>query len=206
MRSVLARVSALTATLACAVALSGCITLFPEAKPAGLYRFTVEPPPASAEAGAVKVQRTPTSFTRPAAGDGILTITGSEAAYIADARWVAPASTLFDEALSRAFQGGRARLIGRGETARAAYNLKTEVLTFEARYDQGADAAPLVVVQVRGVFLRNSDSSLIGDRIFTAQVRASDNRLSAIIPAYSAAVGQTLSELAAWVGSTGTPN
>ena len=197
-----------TAALAlAAIALSGCISLFPKAEPAQLYRFEARPAPPASPAGRLfGVQRLGTSFPRASGGDRMLTINDKgEAAYIASARWVSPASVLFDEQVSTAFQGaGRARLIGRGEVIKADYSLKLDVQTFEAHYDRGPKAAPEVIVSVRGVITRNRDRALVGERIFTATIRADQNRVGAIIPAYNAALSQVLGELVGWVNAVDT--
>ncbi len=187
-----------------AIALSGCISLFPKAEPAQLYRFEARPQSQPAPPGPLfGVLRLGTSFARASSGDRILTVNDrGEAAYIAGARWVAPASVLFDEQVSTAFQGaGRARLIGRGEVIKADLSLKLDVQTFETHYDRGPKAAPEIVVSVRGVITRNSDRGLIGDRIFTARIRAGENRVGSIVPAYNAALTQVLGELVGWVNS-----
>lgn len=192
---------------ALAVALSGCISVFPKTKPATMYRFgdadiSVTKPPAGAMFG---VQKAPSAFTRAAAGDRILTVTNGEVAYIADARWVSPAFILFEESIARAFEndGGRARLIGRGEVAKAELVLRLEVRTFEADYVNGPKSAPEVVVRVRGVLNRNSDRALVGDQIFEAKVKAADNRVSAIVPAFDQANAKVLSDVVAWVNAAG---
>jgi cholesterol transport system auxiliary component len=189
-----------------AIALSGCISLFPKSEPAQLYRFTASlPSQTSAPGPAFGVMRLATGFPRASAGDRILTMNNAgEAAYIAGARWVSPASVLFDEQLSAAFQGsGRARLISRGEVIRADVALKLDVLTFETVYDQGPKAAPQVIIVVRGVMTRNRDRGLIGDRTFTARVRAGENRVGAIVPAYNQALSQVLGEVVGWVNAEG---
>lgn len=193
---------------ALAVGLSGCISVFPKTKPASLYRF------GDAEVSAPKgppgamfgVLKTPSSFTRAAAGDRILTSTNGEVAYIADARWVSPAFVLFEEATARAFENdpGRARLIGRGEVTKAEMMLRLEVRTFEADYVNGPKAAPEVVVRVRGVLTRSQDRGLVGDQIFEARVKAADNRVGAIVPAYDQAVAKVLGDVVAWVNASGT--
>jgi cholesterol transport system auxiliary component len=193
---------------ALAVGLSGCISLFPKAKPASLYRFgeaevSVPKGPPGAMFGVLK---TPSSFTRAAAGDRILTSTNGEVAYIADARWVSPAFVLFEEATARAFENdpGRARLIGRGEVAKAEMMLRLEVRTFEADYVNGPKAAPEVVVRVRGVLTCSQDRALVGDKIFEARIKAADNRVGAIVPAYDQAVAKVLGEVVTWVNASGT--
>lgn len=192
---------------AVAVALSGCISVFPKTKPASMYRFgdaDVSAPkgPPGAMFGVLKA---PSAFTRAGAGDRILTVTNGEVAYIAGARWVSPAFVLFEEAVSRAFENdpGRARLIGRGEVAKADLVLRLEVRTFEADYLNGPKAAPEIVVRVRGVLNRSSDRALVGDQIFEARVKAADNRVGAIVPAYDQAVSKVLSDVVGWVNAAG---
>ena len=186
--------------------LGACVSLFPKADPVQLYRFGTEPPAAAAVAGTpFGVLKLPTTFTRASASDRILTVTGGEAAYVKDARWVAPAAVLFDEAVNRAFQGadGRARLITRGEVAQADYTLKLDVRTFESRYLNGPKAPPEVVVETRAVLTSNVDRKLIGEKMFTARVAAGDNRMAAIVPAYDEAVDKVVGDLYGWVNSTG---
>ncbi|MDO8295843.1 MAG: ABC-type transport auxiliary lipoprotein family protein [Caulobacter sp.] len=191
-----------------AIALSGCISLFPKAEPAQLYRFEAQPPSQAASAGPVfGVLRLGTSFPRASAGDRILTVNDrGEAAYIAGARWVSPASVLFDEQVAGAFQGdgGRARLIGRGEMVKADFSLKLDVRTFEVRYDRGPKAAPEIAVAVRGIITRNRDRALVGEQVFTARVRAGENRVGSIVQAFNAAVTQVIGEIAGWVNAVDT--
>jgi cholesterol transport system auxiliary component len=196
------------AIAALAVSLSGCISLLPKADPAAMYRFgqadvSVPKGPPGAMFGVLKA---PSAFTRAAAGDRILTSTNGEVAYIAGARWVSPAFILFEEAIARAFENdpGRARLIGRGEVAKADLVLRLEVRTFEADYVDGPKTAPEVVVRVRAVLNRNSDRALVGDQIFEAKVKAADNRVSAIVPAYDQAVAKVLGDVVGWVNAAGS--
>lgn len=198
---------AVAALAVAALGLSGCISLFPKSEPAQLYRLDARTAPGAPAAGpAFGVLRLSTGFPRASAGDRILTVgPGGEAAYIAGARWVSPAAVMFDELTAQAFQGaGRARLITRGEVARADLTLKLDVQAFEAVYDNGPKAAPKVVVTVRGVMTDSQTRALLGDRLFTAEVRAADNRVSAIVPAYDRALGQVLGELVAWVNGVDT--
>ncbi|HRD46079.1 MAG TPA: ABC transporter, partial [Caulobacter sp.] len=79
-----------------------------------------------------------------------------------------------------------------------------DVHAFEAVYDRGPKAAPEVVVTVRGVITRAKDRALVGDQVFTARIRAGDNRVSAIVPAYDQALSQVLGELVGWVNGVDT--
>jgi cholesterol transport system auxiliary component len=189
-----------TALAACALALSGCISLLPKSKPAQLYRFGGPPAAGSTTApaaNAVAVFLTNGTFQEESSDDRILTMTGGKAAYIAESRWVAPAEVLFSEAVGRAFDASPVRLIARGQQGRFAYALRIDVRTFETRYDSGDKAAPVVVMRVHAALTR-SDQSGVGEQDFEARVPASDNRVGAIITAYNKAVGDVLGKIVTW--------
>lgn len=186
---------------ACALALSGCISLLPKTKPSQLYRFG-QPATASAPGPvgrSVGVFLTNGSFPNEAAGDRILTITGGKAAFVAQSRWVAPASVLFNEAVANAFDAatGRVRLVSRGQQAKIGYALRLDVRNFETRYDAGPEAAPTVVVRVRAA-LTSTDLSKSSEQIFEVKTRAGDNRVGAIVSAYDKSLGDVLGQVVAW--------
>lgn len=192
-----------------ALALSACVSLLPKTKPAHLYRFGQ---PVAAETvdtpmGQVGVFRANATFQRESAGDRLLTLTNGKAAYVADTRWVAPATVLWDEAVVAAFDAdpGHVRLIARGEPASAAYILRLDVRNFEAHYDRGPKAAPTIVVRVRAAVTSGTDRGLIGEKLFERRVTASDNRVTAIVPAYDRAVAEVLAEVIAWTNAQAKP-
>jgi cholesterol transport system auxiliary component len=193
------KTAALAAALVLPVALGGCISLFPKAKPVQMYRFGEAVPAPSAAAGAkVLVLKGTTAFPPAASGDRLLTATGSETAYIGGARWVSPASLMFDAALLRAFDApGSVRLVERGEPLAAPSTLRLDVRTFEARYP-----GPSAVVQVRATLIRNSDRSLIGERMFDATAQASDNRQTAIVAAFDQATSKVIADIRNWTAAT----
>lgn len=194
------------AALAC-MALGGCISLFPKTKPAQMYQFDNTPAAAGASlpaADARVIARGDMRFEAAASSDRILTVTGTENAYIAEARWVSPAPVLFEQSLIRAFEtGGGPRLAEGGSGVHASEILNLDVQSFETRYDNGDKAAPEVVVQVRGQLVRADDRRVIADQMFTSVQRASDNRVGAIVQAYDAAVHDVLGKLAGWTAQQG---
>lgn len=196
----------LAAAAALALALSGCVSLLPKSKPAQLYRFG-QPAAAAAPAPGplsrrIGVFRTNVRFADEAADDQILTITGGKAAYIAQTRWVAPASVLFEQAVSSAFDSaqGPVRLITRGQQGKADYALRLEVRTFEARY-ANPDAAPTIVVRVYAALSR-ADQTTVGEQIFDARVPAAENRVGAIVDAFDKAAGEVIGQLVTWTQAT----
>jgi len=199
----------LMAVAATALSLSACVSLLPKTKPAHLYRFgqPISAAAISAPIGQVGVFRGAAVFQREAAGDRLLTITDGKAAYVAETRWVAPASVLWDEAVVAAFDAdpGPVRLIARGEPASAAYVLRLDVRNFEAQYDRGPKAAPTVVVRVRGAITSGIDRGLVSEKLFEKRVAADDNRVGAIVPAYDRAVAEVLAEVVAWTNEQAKP-
>lgn len=195
------------AATAAALALSACVSLLPEAEPSQLYRLNADLQvdrlaPGGESFGVVLPEA---EFAQAAGGDRILTVNGAEAAYIAGARWIAPASTLFEEALSRAFDinPGPARLVTRGEHRQADQVLRVDLRRFEAVYDRGERAAPLVVVRMRATLVNRADRTLVAEEIFEAEVRAADNRVSAIVQAFDEASGEVLTQLVDWTNRRG---
>jgi cholesterol transport system auxiliary component len=202
----LRKAAGLMAVSAAALSLAGCVTLFPTTKPAQLYRFGEVPDAAPAGGGAqLVVLKGATGFDAAASGDRILTTTGSEAAYIADARWVSPASVLFDEAEIRAFsvEGSPVRLIARGQAAAAPYILRLDVQRFEVRYEPGKDTAPMVVVTVSAELTRLADRQIVASEIFDIHKPAAANRVGAIVEAFDGATAEVLGQIEAWTAKRG---
>ncbi|MBL8771816.1 MAG: membrane integrity-associated transporter subunit PqiC [Phenylobacterium sp.] len=192
-----------------ALTLGGCVSLLPKSKPAHLYRFGQ---PLAAEAvtapqGSVGVLRASATFQREAAGDRLLTITNGKAAYVAETRWVAPATVLWDEAVLAAFDAdpGPVRILSRGEPASAAYVLRLDVRNFETHYTAGPKAAPTVIVRVRAAITRGTDREMVREQIFEKRVPAADNRVTAIVAAYDRAVAEVLREVVAWTNAQAQP-
>lgn len=203
----LRKAAALALVAALAVNLAGCVSLFPKAKPSQLYSFksAVAQAASSSQAPAVSVLRAPTTFTREGSSDRILTRTGTQAAYIAEARWSAPAAVLFDEAMSAAFDASTIRLATRGEPAPTDAVLRLEVRTFEANYRDGATAAPTAIVEARGTLISVKTRNVIATRMFRAEHKAGDNRTGPIVEAYDAAVADLMNQLVRWTGETVKP-
>lgn len=205
MTHALLRLTASLTVSTLALSLSSCISLLPKEPPAQLYRFgvatahTPERPPE--RPGAVGLLHSMGQFQREAAGDRILTVTGAQAAYIADARWVAPAEVLFEEAVANAFDSapGRVRLVARGESAPKKYSLRLDVRTFETEY--GAGGVPSVLLRVRAVLSRETPRTPVSEQIFEARAPAAENRVSAIVAAYDQALNQVLGQIVAWTNS-----
>lgn len=202
----------LSAGLAIAAALSGC-ALLSTPDPVQNYRFGL-PMAAPSMVGdtpaplTVSIRRI--EFPQAAGDDRILGVTGLETAYIAGARWVSPASTLFDDSLKAAFanRADRIRVLGRREPGTPPLVLQVTVTTFEARY-AAPGATPEVVVTARAQ-LRSTPERQAGggairpeqgrsvERVFTVTQPAGENRVSAIVAAFDTATRDINTQIADW--------
>jgi cholesterol transport system auxiliary component len=191
------------------LALGGCITVLPKTTPVQLYRFgspaTAGPAsPAPAPDGAARgVVLAEVRLPPGAAGDGLLTIDGDQAAYVGGARWLEPASLLFREDVAAGFaaRSKGVMLLDPSQTAAASGVLRLEVTSFETRYAAGPGAAPSVVVRMRATLAGPGGRPLLA-REFSAERPAGADRVSAIVTAYDAAVGQVVGELVDWTGAS----
>jgi len=197
--------SSLLVAAPAALALAGCVTLLPKEAPSQLYRFGGGLTPVQRPVGAATfaVMPLPLIFSSPAAGDSILAITGHEAAYLKGARWLTGASILFEQAVSNAFDAdsGPARLLARGDPVKADYLLKLDVRVFEIRYADGEGLPPTATVQVYAAL--SADRQLAAEHIFSASVKASENRGGAIAAAFDQADNEVLGQLVKWVDARG---
>ncbi len=193
---------------AAALCLSACVSLLPKAKPSDLYRFG-QPAGAqnTATAGTVGVFKAGGLFQRESAGDRLLTVSAGKVAYVAETRWVAPAAVLWDAAVMAAFDAdpGPVRLMSRGEVGSAPYILRLDVRNFETRYEAGPEAPPTVVLRVRAAMSGGNDRSQVQEKIFETQVKAAENRVGAIVPAYDKAVADVLAEIVTWTNEQARP-
>jgi cholesterol transport system auxiliary component len=196
-----------------ALALSGC-SLLSTPDPVQMYRFGLPMDAPSAEGDtpaplSVSIRRI--EFPEATGDDRILGVTGTETAYIGGARWVSPASTLFDDSLKAAFanRADRIRVLGRREPGTPPLVLQVTVTTFEARY-AAPGATPDVIITARAQ-LRSTPERRAGgtaairpeqgrsvERVFTVSQPAGENRVSAIVAAFDTATRDINTQIADW--------
>jgi len=193
----------LAATVA-TMALSAC-ALLSTPDPVQTYRFGGAPAATSAAAVASPVQVTlrRVEFPEAVEGDKLLGVTGTEAAYIAGARWVSPAADLYMESIENAFaaQATRVRLIGPRELTRGQRSLDIDVRSFEARYD-APGATPTIVVTARARMLVLPERTVSAERVFTVEQPATANRVSSIVEAFDLATRDLNTQIVAWTDAS----
>lgn len=183
-----------------AAALSGC-ALLSSPDPVQTYRFGELAGEAATTAvpltaPAVSLRRV--EFPQAARLDRLLAVNGTETTPIKGVRWIAPAPDLYMESVENAFasRATRVRLIGAREQVAAATALDIDMRAFEARYDY-AGAAPTVVLSARARLVGENRTTM-AEQTFTVRQPAGDNRISAIVPAYDAAVRDLNEQIVTW--------
>ena len=186
--------------LSAAVVALGACSLLSSPDPVQLYRFggTQAGARTASAAQAVDIALRRVEFAQAVRSERMLGVTGTEAAYIKGARWVAPAPDLFTDALESAFASGasRVRLLGPREVTPATQTLDIDVRTFEARYVV-RNGAPTVIVVARARLL-NRDRTIDAEETFESSVPAGANRVAAIVDAFDAATAAVTGDIVAW--------
>jgi cholesterol transport system auxiliary component len=189
-------------------ALAGCITLFPKETPVQLYHLGYSPAGAASSQTSSEspftVRAVVANFVRSSAGDRILTTQGETVAYIGGARWVETANTLMEDAVHAAFASrGPAAVVAKGELGPTDYRLTIDVTAFEARYLQGRNAPPTVVVEINAALDKTGDPTTRRDRVFRAQAVAQANTVQSIVASFNAATSDILTQLVTWTNAKG---
>jgi cholesterol transport system auxiliary component len=180
---------------------SGCISLLPETEPAQLYRLASVDGASSVMAENAEpliVDRI--AAPRGLAGDRVALVRDGQIAYMAGAAWLSPAPALLHGALLDTFHAEAPYLApARSEDGvNARYRLQLELRRFEAEYDQGDRAAPLVQVSLMARLIDRDNRRLLAARRIAASQRATANRQSDIIAAFSTASQAAARDLASW--------
>jgi len=198
---------ALVAMAALALGLSGCVNVLPKTKPAQLYRFTFVPDaPAAAPVAApapVSLSLAPIQFPQDSSGDRVTTIEDNQVSYVAQARWTAPASTLFNEAVSDGFarRATMVRLDTRGSSL-APFRLDIIVRKFETDY---SGSRPVVGIDLDARLVRMSDRAVVGQKFITENVELRHNNMDTMVGAYNQATTAAINDLITFSEATLAP-
>lgn len=184
-----------------ALALAGCVNLLPETTPASIYRLSAPEPSSMTAADREVVRVSLPNAPRGLASDEIaISLDRGELAFIEGAKWIAPTPRLVQDLVTDAIDAYEPDLIAARpeDGVDAAYELHTEIRSFEAVYVDGPDAGPTAVVRMRVRMVRLEDRNLLGVHAVGAQATARSNTVGDIVAAFDAAAQETASEISAW--------
>lgn len=187
---------------ASAFALSGCISLLPEAEPNALYRLSNHVPAEGTvdhDAPVVRIAR-PVA-PRALASDRVALDTGEgRLAYMAGVNWVSAAPVLVQELVIDTFDRRSSALVAArpDDGVASSWDLRLEMRRFEAVYDQGDNAAPRIDVSIRARLIDTGNREVSSVRTFEVSQRADANRQPRIIDAFSRASSDVSRDLVDW--------
>ncbi|WP_339748896.1 ABC-type transport auxiliary lipoprotein family protein [uncultured Maricaulis sp.] len=185
----------------CALSLSACVSLLPESTPSSVYRLSSPEPSAWTGEGRTIVRIVSPQAPRGLAGDEIaIQMADGHIAYMAAARWIAPAPRIMQNLIVDTFNaaGSRVAPVVPDDGVRAQYELRLDLREFEAVYDQGDGRAPLIRIRLAARLIASDGRQLAGSNVFSGEARASANRAGAIVAAFDQAAGQVSQNLAEW--------
>jgi cholesterol transport system auxiliary component len=194
---------------ACGLALAGCGDLIGPAQAPRL--FLLRPAPPAAAPGPKVLWAL--SITRPDASAGLdtqrIAIMRPPATldYYADTAWTDRVPDLVQGTLVQAFEAsGRIDAVASdSDGARADYILSTNLLDFEARYDQ-PDGIPVAVVRIGAKMIGALKRNIAGSFETTEEVPANQNSIEAAVVAFDEALGRALAKIVAWALDTPKPS
>lgn len=200
-----------TARLSAAVLftlLSGCGSLFDsKLAPPQTYVLRLPPPAATASApgtgGSLQVQR-------PEAGPGLesnriaLLRSDRRFDYFAASLWAAPVPDLLESAIVEQLRGTGlfTAVLDDASPYAPRYELRITVRRFEADYTAGGPPVAQVVLDC--TLGRHRDRALLASFSAQGSVRATEDRLSAVVAAFEAATTQAVAEVTRAAGEIRT--
>ncbi len=198
------RILAPVAVLAVTASLSGCAVL-KTPDPVQTYRFGATPAFGQVANSAPRCEPVAVSLRRidfdaASRGDRLLTVTGTQTAYIGTGRWVSQAETLFHSSLEEAFATGAPCVrLASGALARDGLLLSVDVRRFEAVY-ASAGAVPKVQVSVTAQ-LTNREREVVASSRFDSIEDAGENRVASIVAAFDRANADVTRKIVEWTAT-----
>lgn len=187
-----------------AIGLSGCFNVLPEPDPANsIYRLSSNYEKATFNSNAPIVRiETPSADRLVATRRIVVSPDANRLAVAGGAEWADSLPKLVQKSMvdilaSKPEVTGIIPRVG----AKADYRIHINIDNFEARFDNGPQAAPMIIVAYTASFAKSGSRDLMGTRQFTANQRASGYNVSQIVSAMNAANNKTLVEMSDWVTS-----
>lgn len=185
-----------------AVILSGCVSLLPDPAPADVvYRLSAsnEGVPQSPTAKVIRIDR-PRAASVFQGQDVVISPDGRRLASAAQAKWAESIPDMVQNSFVDVL-AERSGLVGviPSSGARTDTRVHLTIKSFEARFDQGEDAAPMGVVHYAVTLSNASNRNLLSTFDVKKTVRSSDIRVSTIVEAMDNANQQALNAIADWL-------
>lgn len=194
----------LSASLFVIAGLSGCFNLLPDPEPANsIYRLTssLEKSTPNIEAPIVRVD-TPTAARLVATRKIIVSPDAQRLAVAGGAEWADSLPKMVQQNFVDilASEPNVIGVIPRVAT-KADYRIHIHIDNFEARFDNGPENAPLIIVSYTAAFAKAASRDLLGTQQVSHTQRADSATVSAIVSAMDIANKGALAEIANWLST-----
>jgi len=187
-------------------ALAGCLSVLPEPDPANsIYRLTsqAEKVDVNSTAPIIRVD-TPSASRLISTRKIIVSPDAQRMAVAGGAEWADSLPNMVQTTLVK-IMSSRSDMLGVMPVAgaKSKYRVHLNIDNFEARFDNGSDSAPLVIVTYTATFADTSSRNLLGTKQVKETRRASSNNVSAIVRAMDGANQSALEKLVGWIAGLG---
>lgn len=190
------------ALMAALMATSGCVSVLPDPEPANaIYRLSMPAPKLNAAISAPIIRIDQPAAARMVGTRKIIVSPDAQRLAIAGgAEWADALPNMVQKALVDKM-ASRADMIGvmPSAGARADYRVHMNIDNFEARFDNGPESAPMVMISYSVTFADMGTRQLLGTRQFNHSQRADSPRVSSIVSAMNQANNSAMEELTNWM-------
>ena len=120
--------------------------------------------------------------------------------YYADSVWTDRLPVLVQTVMVEAFEtDGRLTEVNRDPfTLTRGYVLRTEIRRFQAEYPSEPDGSPNIAITLQLDLSTQPEGRLVASRLISANERASQNKLDAIITTFNSATADALQQMVVW--------
>ena len=190
------------AVSAVALTLTACFNVLPEPDPANsIYRLSsnLERTEYQATAPIIRIE-TPSADRLVATRRIVVSPDANRLAVAGGAEWADSLPKLVQKSLVETL-AARPEMIGviPRVGAKSDYRIHINIDKFEARFDNGPEAAPLILISYTATFAEAGSRDLLGTRQFTTTQRAGGFAVSDIVKAMNTANNSNLGKLADWM-------
>lgn len=187
-----------------ALSASACVSILPETEPVAVYRLSSPVARDSENPPGVIVEIERPRAPAGLASDDIAIERGpGHLAYLSGAAWISPAPVALQSLIVDTFhaEGNGVDPVYPSDAVRGEYELRIDLRSFEAVYDQGETGAPLIRVRFMARLVEESGRELVASRVFSTTRRANSNNVISVVDAFNAASTQVAGELADWTST-----
>ena len=192
----------LFAFLTATTVLSGCVSVLPDPQPASVvYRLTTETVRVKSNELAPVIRIDTPSAARLIGGREIIVSPDAQRLAVAGgAEWADSLPRMVQQTFLDVL-GERDDLVGVIPIAgaRANYRIHLNIDNFEARFDEGPENPPMIIVAYSATFASSSTRDLVSTKQVTQKLRANTASVSAIVDSMDSANRAALGDIADWL-------